>query len=80
MVPISPVNVASAGPMTGVTPMQNGSNNAVQADTNTARGSFATPFVSIDSLAITQVHSAVSQLVQGSGGGLENNKILRICK
>ena len=80
MGPITPVNVGSAGPSTSLTPMPGRSINGPQQDLVAAgtQGRSSPVPVSSDSAAIMNVASAVSQLLQSIGGGLEDDKVLRM--
>lgn len=78
MGPISPVNVGP-GSLSG-SPALGASRSAGTAAVDAGPGGVGTtsPSPTSDALAVTRVYSAVSELLQSIGGGLEDDKTLRM--
>ncbi|UCC31719.1 MAG: hypothetical protein JSU86_05450 [Phycisphaerales bacterium] len=78
MGPIPPVNVGSGG-LAG-SPALSANRFAGTGPVGTGPGGVGTtsPSPTSDALAVSRVHSAVSELLQSIGGGLEDDKTLRM--
>lgn len=78
MGPILPVNVGAAGPTAGTTPGLNQPGGAVRTGSAQGQAGPTLSRASSDAVALTQIHGAISQLLQNIGGGIEDDKVLRM--
>ncbi len=78
MIPVSSVDVGSAGPLTNLAPTPNRRTDALVAEANVAPTPLPAAGVFDNSRAIMQAQSVVSQLLQGIDGAVENDKTLQM--
>jgi hypothetical protein len=77
MDPISPINIGGSRPLVGTGPTLDSSRTA-RPDTGLNATSLSSSRGASDPAAATQMASAITQLLQNIGGGLENDKMLRM--
>ncbi len=78
MGPISPVSIGQAGASAGTASILNRPTDAAAMDAGRTAARLTPSNGPTDSLAVNNLNSAISDLLQGLGGGLEDDKVLRM--
>ena len=76
--PIAPLNVGSSGNAAELSAWMHPLRGGLRADTTPIGGAPESSSAIGQTMSLTKVHSEVAQLLQGVGGGLENNKVLQM--